>query len=63
MGRHLDGAALDGLGHSLLPGRIGFAGKAIAQLLASYGLLDRLTKKKQERMLRAIYEILETAED
>lgn len=37
--------------------------KAIAQLLASYDLLDRLNKKKQERLLHAIYEILETAED
>jgi hypothetical protein len=33
--------------------------KAIAQLLASFGLLDILSKKKQEKLLRAIYEILD----
>jgi hypothetical protein len=32
---------------------------AIAQLLASFGLLDVLSRKKQERLLRAIYEILD----
>jgi hypothetical protein len=37
--------------------------KALAQLLASYGLLDRLSKKKQEKLLREIYQILETSED
>ncbi len=37
--------------------------KALAQLLASYGLLDRLGKKKQEKLLREIYQILETSED
>lgn len=34
--------------------------KAIAQVLASFGLLDTLPKRKQERLLRAIYEILES---
>jgi hypothetical protein len=37
--------------------------KAIAQILASYQLLDRLSKRKQEQLLRAIYKILATAED
>jgi len=32
--------------------------KAIAQVLASFGLLDAIPKRKQERLLRAIYEIL-----
>jgi hypothetical protein len=36
--------------------------KAIAQVLASFGLLDSLSMTKQERLLRAIYEILETSE-
>jgi hypothetical protein len=33
--------------------------KAVAQLLASFGLLDVLSKKRQERLLRAIYKILD----
>ena len=39
--------------------------KAIAQVLASYGLLDAVPKRKQEALLRAIYQILEleTGED
>ena len=32
--------------------------KAIAQVLASFGLLDAVPKRKQERLLKAIYEIL-----
>lgn len=32
--------------------------KAIAQVLASFGLLDSVPKRKQEKLLRAIYEIL-----
>jgi hypothetical protein len=36
--------------------------KAIVQVLASFGLLDNLSKSKQERLLKAIYQILETAE-
>ncbi len=36
--------------------------KAIAQVLASFGLMEGLDKKKQERLLKAIYEILETSE-
>jgi hypothetical protein len=32
--------------------------KAIAQALASFGLLDMVPKNKQERLLKAIYEIL-----
>jgi len=32
--------------------------KAIAQVLASFGLLDRLTTARQEKLLRAIFEIL-----
>lgn len=37
--------------------------KAITQVLASYQLLERLSKKKQEQLLRAIYRILEMPED
>lgn len=37
--------------------------KAITQVLASFGLLDHLPKRKQERLLRAIFEILEAAEE
>lgn len=37
--------------------------KAIAQVLASYGLLDAVPKRKQEALLRAIYQILETGEE
>jgi hypothetical protein len=33
--------------------------KAIAQVLASFGLLDSVPKRKQERLLKAIFEILE----
>lgn len=33
--------------------------KAIAQVLASFGLLDAVPKRKQEKLLRAIYEILD----
>jgi len=33
--------------------------KAIAQVLASFGLLDAVSKKKQEQLLRAIFSILE----
>lgn len=36
--------------------------KAIAQLLSSFGLLENLSKNKQERLLKAIYQILETSE-
>ena len=32
--------------------------KAIAQVLASFGLLETLPKRKQEQLLKAIYEIL-----
>jgi hypothetical protein len=32
--------------------------KAIAQVLASFGVLDNLTVARQEKLLRAIYEIL-----
>jgi hypothetical protein len=37
--------------------------KAIAQVLASFGLLERLTKRKQEQLLRAIFDILQAAEE
>ena len=33
--------------------------KAIAQVLASFGLLDTVHKRKQEKLLKAIYEILD----
>ena len=33
--------------------------KAIAQVLASFGLLDTVTKRKQESLLKAIYQILD----
>jgi len=36
--------------------------KAIAQLLSTYGLLDKVEKSKQERLLKAIYQILQTSE-
>jgi len=36
--------------------------KSIAQVLASYGLLDSVTKKKQEALLRAIFQILDAPE-
>jgi len=34
--------------------------KAITQVLASFGLLDVLTRERQERLLKAIYQILDT---
>lgn len=37
--------------------------KAIAQVLASYGLLDAVPRGKQEKLLRAIFEILEAPEE
>ena len=37
--------------------------KSIAQILASYGLLDAVSKSKQEALLRAIYQILEAVEE
>lgn len=36
---------------------------AIAQVLGSFGLLEGLSKEKQERLLKAIYEILEASDD
>ncbi len=36
--------------------------KAIVQVLASFNLLDNLSKTKQERLLKAIYQIIETTE-
>ena len=37
--------------------------KAIAQVLASFGLLDAVPKRKQEKLLKAIYEILAAPEE
>lgn len=37
--------------------------KAIAQVLASFGLLDAVPKRKLEKLLKAIFEILEAPED
>lgn len=37
--------------------------KAIAQVLASFDLLDLIPKRKQERLLKAIYDILEVSEE
>ncbi|MGZ8906560.1 MAG: ATP-binding protein [Methylobacter sp.] len=37
--------------------------KAIAQILASYGLLDAVPQNKLEQLLNAIYRILEASED
>ena len=37
--------------------------KSIAQVLASYGLLDAVSKKKQEELLKAIYQILNAPEE
>lgn len=37
--------------------------KAIAQVLASFGLLDALSLRKQEKLLKAIYEILNAPEE
>jgi hypothetical protein len=36
--------------------------KAVAQILASYGLLDNLPKRKQEQLLSAIYKVLAASE-
>lgn len=36
--------------------------KAIAQVLASFGLLDSIPKRKQEKLLRSIYKILDAPE-
>lgn len=36
--------------------------KAIVQILASFNLLDNLSKTKQEKLLKALYKILETTE-
>ena len=37
--------------------------KSIAQILASFGLLDAVPKRKQEKLLKAIYKILEAPEE
>jgi len=37
--------------------------KAIAQILSAYGLLENLNKKRQEHLLSAIHDVLETAEE
>lgn len=37
--------------------------KAIAQVLASFGLLDSVSKRKQEKLLKAIYKILDAPEE
>lgn len=37
--------------------------KAIAQVLASFGLLDPVPKPKQEKLLKAIYKILDATEE
>lgn len=37
--------------------------KAIAQVLASYGLLDSVPQRKQEKLLKAIYEILDAPDE
>lgn len=37
--------------------------KAIAQVLASFGLLDAISRRKQERLLKAIYAILDASEE
>ena len=37
--------------------------KSIAQVLAAYGLLDAVSKKKQERLLKAIHQILNAPEE
>ena len=37
--------------------------KSIAQVLASFGLLDAVPKRKQEGLLRAIYQILDAPEE
>jgi aminopeptidase C len=36
--------------------------EAIAQVLASFGLLDVLSKRKQEELLKSIYQILDASE-
>jgi hypothetical protein len=37
--------------------------KAIAQVLASFGLLDAIPQRKQEKLLKAVFEILESPEE
>jgi hypothetical protein len=37
--------------------------KAIAQVLASFGLLDAVPRRKQEKLLKAIYAILDAPEE
>lgn len=37
--------------------------KAIAQILAAYGMLDTLSRGRQESLLRAIYRILSASEE
>ncbi len=37
--------------------------KAIAQVLASFGLLDSVSKRRQEKLLNAIYKILDAPEE
>lgn len=37
--------------------------KAIAQVLASFGIFDDITKEKQEQLLKAIYQIISATED
>lgn len=37
--------------------------KAIAQILASFGIFDAITKEKQEQLLNAIYQIISATED
>lgn len=37
--------------------------KAIAQVLASFGLLDAVSQRKQEKLLKAIYKILDASEE
>lgn len=37
--------------------------KAIAQILASFGVLDAISKTKQEALLNAIYQVLETPDE
>ncbi len=37
--------------------------KAIAQILASFGALDALNKSSQEKLLKAIYQVLDTSDE
>jgi hypothetical protein len=37
--------------------------RAVAQVLASFGVLETLSRRKQERLLRAIFEILDAPEE